>query len=318
MNDVVMFISYMTLHTFALFFLCVLFDAIEEIAMGKLAGRISPPFLQSIYGRIILLHRSETEAAGAAVLSFRWMPLVALTLSLSILSGLSVIFVPVVNGFDGDLIYITLMLCLLTGAVAIGCLASPTKRARAAGEFELIQLLGQGTYFILLFSSIGWYAVQRGVSGELYSPLFYATNSLWSLTNGAGKMGFLFFLAAFFVMVPSKGRKGVSYPIVGDYRGKGLLLMSTAVSLRQLILYALLVLVFFPGLLLNTSDDVTIIMSLLLFWGIIGLVRFSGDMLARYLSSVSVNLQRAVPVFFIMLSLSTIGMLLLALDVLAW
>lgn len=318
MNNAVMFISYMILHTFALLFLCVLFDTMEEIMMGRAAGRTSPSFSQLIYGRIMLLHLPETEAAGTAILSFQWMPLLALTLSLSILSSLSVIFVPVINGFDGDLVYITLLLCLLTGCVAIGCLASPTKRAQAAGEFELIQLLGQGTYFILLFSSVGWYAVQRGVPGELYSPLFYATNSLWSLSNGAGKMGFLFFAAAFFVMVPSKGRKGVSYPIVGDYRGKGLLLMSLAVSLRQLVLYALFVLVFFPGLLLNTSDDFTIIMSLLLFWGIIGLVRFLGDMFARYLSSVSLNLQRPTPAFFIMLSFSAIGMLLLALDVLAW
>ena len=318
MNNAVILILYTILHTLAVLFLCVLFDAAEEMIMGKVARRVSPSFFQSVYGRIILLHLQESPVAGTAILSFQWMPFLALTFSFSLLSSLSVSFVPVINGFGGDLVYLTLLLCLLTACVAVGCFASPTRRGRMAGEFELIQLLGQGTYFILLFSSIGWYAVQRGVSGELYSPLFHATNSLWSLSNGAAETGFLFFLAAFFVMIPSKGRGGVSYPIVGDYRGKGLLLMSMAVSLRQLALYALIVLVFFPGLLLNTSDDLTIIMSLLLFWGKICIVRLIGDALARYLSSISLNLQRAVPVFFIMLSLSTIGMLLLALDVLAW
>lgn len=295
----------------------LILDGLEGVIASKIAKRAGPTFLTPLYERLILMKVDEPTVIGYAKWVFLGMPFLSVALTASFfLDFFPVFFTSFLSA--GDLIWMVLALSLASACIAVGCFASKTNRGCYSGDYELIQLLSIASYFTILFCSLGWFFVRRGVSGEVFSPVFYVMHSPWLYVKGFGALGLFLFLLAFLMIVPVAGKRGVPYPSVGDYRGVGLSLIWTALSLRMLALYSLIVLVFFhPGtLFIFLPREHAALLMLPCFLVKVFLVRFVGNILSKIFAWSFLNLKSALASYFTMLLVSLVGILLLVLDAL--
>ena len=292
-------------------------DGLEGVIASKIAKRSGPTLLTPFYERLILTKVDEPTPMGCAKWVFWGMPFLSVALASFFFLDLVPMFFPSFQS-SGDLIWMVMALSLASACIAIGCFAPKTNRGCYSGDYELIQLLSIASYFTILFCSLGWFFVQRGLGGEVFTPAFYVVYSPWLHVKSFGALGLFLFLVAFLMIVPVVGKRGVPYPNVGDYRGVGLSLIWTALSLRMMALYSLIVLVFFhPGtLFIFLPPEAAALFMLPCFLLKVFLVRFVGNILAKIFAWSFFNLKSALASYFTMLLVSLVGMLFLVLDAL--